>query len=184
MDLEAKMRSLRDMLLQPPADPSVRTDSSVLVVYPPQEELEFRDRLQKLLHVLSDRGVAFRHIDLATLPFEELEARGLLPDVFAREFEEPSVGPGLAGIKRGLARHVQAALKGRVEKAAAEVGTGAVILSSTAALYPVVKFADVLADLRHLPCRIVLAFPGHEEGGKLHFMGQRDGYNYLAVKLS
>ena len=60
---------------------------------------------------------------------------------------------------------------------------GVVILSGTSALYPVIKFADVLAELRHLPCRIVLAFPGREEGGKLYFMNQRDGYNYLAVKL-
>jgi hypothetical protein len=184
MDLETKMRSLREMLLQPAADASVRTDSSVLVVYPPEEENDFRDRLQKLLHLLSERGVVFRHIDLTTLPFEVLEARGLLPDVFAQEFEDPSTGPGLAGIKRGLARYVQEALKQRVEKAAAEVDSGAVILSGTAALFPVIKFADLLADLRHLPCRIVLAFPGHEEGGKLHFMNQRDGYNYLAVKLS
>ena len=178
MDLETKMRSLREMLLQPPADPSVRTDSSVLVVYPPEEENDFRDRLQKLLHLLAERGVAFRHVDLTTLPFEVLEARGLLPDVFTQEFED------LAAIKRGLARAVQEALKQRVEKAAAEIPSGVVILSATASLYPVIKFADVLADLRHLPCRIVLAFPGHEEGGKLHFMNQRDGYNYLAVKLS
>jgi hypothetical protein len=178
MDLETKMRSLREILIQPVADSSVRTDSSVLVVYPPEEENDFRDRLQKLLHLLSERSVVFRHIDLTTLPFEVLAARGLMPDVFAQEFED------LAAVKRGLARAVQEALKERVEKAAAEVGSGAVILSATAALFPVIKFADVLADLRHLSCRIVLAFPGHEEGGKLHFMNQRDGYNYLAVKLS
>ena len=178
MDLETKMRSLREMLLQPLADPSVRTDSSILVVYPPEEENDFRDRLQKLLHLLSERGVAFRHIDLTTLPFEILEARGLLRDVFAQEFED------LAAVKRGLARAVQEALKDRVAKAAAEVPSGTVILSATTALYPVIKFADVLTELRPLPCRIVLSFPGYEEGGKLHFMNQRDGYNYLAVKLS
>jgi hypothetical protein len=27
------------------------------------------------------------------------------------------------------------------------------------------------------------AFPGEERGGKLHFMNQADGANYLAVKL-
>lgn len=172
------MRSLREMLLQRPPDPSVRTDSSILVIYPPEEENDFRDRLHKLLDLLAERGVAFRHVDLTTLPFEVLEARGLLPGVFNQEFED------LPAVKRGLARAVQEALKQRVEGAAAEVSSGAVILSATAALYPVIKFSDVLADLRHLPCRIVLAFPGHEEGGKLHFMNQRDGYNYLAVKLS
>jgi hypothetical protein len=177
MELEAKMRSLREMLLTPPPDPSVRTDSSIFVVYPPEQEIEFRNQLQKMLHVLEQRGIAFRHLDLTTLPFEVLEARGLLPDAFTGEFDD------YPALKRGMARAVQDALKERVSRAAAEVPGGAVILSGTSALYPVIKFADVLAELRHLACRIVLAFPGREEGGKLHFMSQRDGYNYLAVKL-
>lgn len=177
MELEAKMRSLREMLLAPPPDPSVRTDSSIFVVYPPELEVEFRSQLQKMLHVLGERGVPFRHLDLTTLPFEVLEARGLLPDAFTSELDD------YPALKRGMARAAQDALKERVSHAAAEVPGGAVILSGTSALYPVIKFADVLADLRHLACRIVLAFPGREEGGKLHFMSQRDGYNYLAVKL-
>ena len=106
-----------------------------------------------------------------------LDARGLLDDAFRQEFED------YPALKRGLARAVQDTLKQKIALAAAEVPSGAVILSGTSALYPVIKFADVLTELRHLPCRIVLAFPGHEEGGKLHFMNQRDGYNYLAVKL-
>lgn len=177
MELEAKMRSLQEMLLTPPAKRSVRTDSSIFVVYPPDLEIEFRAQLQKLLHVLEERGVAYRHIDLTTLPFEVLEARGLLPDAFASELED------YGALKRGLARAVQDALKDRLARAAAEIPGGAVILSGTSALYPFVKFGDVLKELQQLPCRIVVAFPGREEGGRLHFMNQRDGYNYLAVKL-
>lgn len=177
MELDAKMRSLREMLLAPPQEKSVRTDSSIFVVYPPEAEIEFRNQLQKVLHVLEERGVAFRHVDLTTLPFEALEARGLLPDAFNREFED------YGALKRGLARAVHDALKERVARAAVEVPGGAVILSGTSALYPVIKFGDVLKELQQLPCRIVLAFPGQEESGKLHFMNQRDGYNYLAVKL-
>jgi hypothetical protein len=177
MDLDAKMRSLREMLLAPPREASVRTDSSIFVVYPPDAEIEFRSHLQKVLQLLEERGISFRHLELTTLPFEILEARGLLPDAFTSEFED------YPALKRGLARAVQDALKERISLAAAEVPGGAVVLSGTSALYPMIKFADVLGELRHLPCRIVLAFPGREEGGKLHFMNQRDGYNYLAVKL-
>jgi len=177
MELDAKMRSLREMLFAPPPDRSVLTDSSIFIVYPPEAEIEFRGHLQKLLHLLEERAVAFRHLDLTTLPFEVLEERGLLPDAFANEFED------YPALKRGLARAVQDALKDRISRAVAEIPGGTVIVSGTSALYPVIKFADVMAELRHLPCRIVLAFPGREEGGKLHFMNQRDGYNYLAVKL-
>ena len=64
------------------------------------------------------------------------------------------------------------------------VGTGGnVLVFATVALYPVVRYGEVLRGLRDLGARIVLAFPGEERGGKLHFMNQADGANYLAVKL-
>src|SRR5262245_3662711 len=133
MELESKMRSLREMLLAPPPDPSVRTDSSIFVVYPPELEIELRNHLGKILAVLEERGVAFRHLDLTTLPYEVLEARGLLPDAFSSEFDD------YPALKRGMARAVQDALKERISRAAAEVPGGAIILSGTSALYPVIK---------------------------------------------
>jgi hypothetical protein len=178
MDLEGKMRALRELLLEHVPLPSVRTDSSVLVVYPPEEENDFRQHLHKLIDLLAARGIAFRHIDLATLPFEVLEARGLVPEVFQQEFDD------FPAVKRGLARALHDAVKQRIAQVAAEVPDGTVILSATSALYPLVKFSDLLAELRHVPCRIVVAFPGREEAGKLRFMNQRDGYNYLAVKIN
>lgn len=178
MDLDGKMRALREILLEHSPNPSVRTDSSILIVYPPEEENDFREHLHKLLDLLVARGVAFRHVDLATLPFEVLEARGLTPEVFQQEFDD------FPAVRRGLARAIQDALKERIAQVAAEVPGGPVILSATSALYPLVKFSDLLAELRHVPCRIVVAFPGREEGGKLRFMNQRDGYNYLAVKIN
>jgi len=52
MELDTKMRSLREMLLAPPPDPSVRTDSNIFVVYPPEAQVEFRNHLLKVLHFL------------------------------------------------------------------------------------------------------------------------------------
>ena len=46
-----------------------------------------------------------------------------------------------------------------------------------------VRYGEVLRGLRDAEARIILAFPGEERGGKLHFMNQPDGGNYLAVKL-
>ena len=37
--------------------------------------------------------------------------------------------------------------------------------------------------MRDLDAYLIVAFPGEERGGKLHFMNQADGANYLAVKL-
>ncbi len=178
MDIEAKFRTLRDLLLAPEAGSAIRTDNSILVVYSPDEEQDFRDQMRNLLVLLKERRVAHVHLDLTTLPFEALEEAGRLEELFQLEGEDYQAA------RRGLARFVQDALKQKISQAAGDVGTGNVLLSGTMALYPVIKFADVLAELRHLPCRIVLAFPGHERDGKLYFMNQRDGYNYLAVKLT
>ena len=51
------------------------------------------------------------------------------------------------------------------------------------ALYPLVRYGEVLRGLRDLEVRVILAFPGEERGGKLHFMNHADGANYLAIKL-
>ena len=46
---------------------------------------------------------------------------------------------------------------------------------ATVALYPLVRFGEIPARAARPPCRTVLAFPGEEHGGKLHFMNQLDG---------
>ena len=57
------------------------------------------------------------------------------------------------------------------------------LVSATVALHPLVRYGEVLRGLRDLESRVALAFPGAERGGRLHFMNQPDGGNYLAVKL-
>ena len=64
-----------------------------------------------------------------------------------------------------------------------EIPGGIVIVYATVALFPLVRYGEVLRGLRDVEARIILAFPGEERGGKLHFMNQPDGGNYLAVKL-
>jgi hypothetical protein len=86
-------------------------------------------------------------------------------------------------IKQGLTKRVELALQQRSTAIAAETPGCTVLVYATVALYPLVRFGEILRGLRDLPCRTVLAFPGEERGGKLHFMNLLDGGNYLAVKL-
>ena len=74
--------------------------------------------------------------------------------------------------------------RARLTDEAAQIPGGNVIVYATVALYPLVRYGEILRSLRDLEARIILAFPGEERGGKLHFMNQADGANYLAVKLS
>jgi hypothetical protein len=86
-------------------------------------------------------------------------------------------------MQQGLSQRAEAGLQARLTELAAEVPRGVVLVYATVALYPLVRYGEVLRNLRDLEGRIVLAFPGEERGGKLHFMNQPDGGNYLAVKL-
>lgn len=166
-------------LIREPLRPNggVKTDSSVLLIYPQEKELDFREYLiDAFVPELEAEGVPFRLLDLAGFLFEGLSEetiRNLQED----EFDH------YGWMKQGLSTTVETALRTRITQLAGESPGCAVIVHSTVALYPLVRFGEVLRELRDVPCRTVLAFPGEERGGKLHFMSQPDGGNYLAVKL-
>ena len=82
-----------------------------------------------------------------------------------------------------LSRRVEAALQRRLSETSTKRENGNVLVYNTAAIHPFVRLGEVLRGLRDLSSRIAVAFPGEERGGKLHFMNQPDGGNYLAVKL-
>jgi len=86
-------------------------------------------------------------------------------------------------MKQGLSKRVEANLQKRIAELARDVPGGNVLIYGTVALYPLVRFGEIQRGFRDLKCRTILAFPGEERGGKLHFMNQPDGGNYLAVKL-
>jgi hypothetical protein len=166
-------------LIREPLQPNggVKTDSSILMIYPREKELDFREYLiDTFVPQLKAEGVPFRVLDLEGFLFEGLDEetiRNLQED----EFDD------YRWMKQGLSTTAEAALRKRIAQLAEESPGCAVIVHSTVALHPLVRFGEVLRDLRDVPCRTVLAFPGEERGGKLHFMNQPDGGNYLTVKL-
>ena len=166
-------------LVREPLRPNggVKTDNSILLIYPPEKELDFREYLlDTFVPLLQADGVPFRLLDLSGFLFE-----GLGDDTI-RNLEEDEFDD-YRWMKQGLSTTVEAALRKRIAQLAEESPGCAVIVYATVALHPLVRFGEVLRELRDVPCRTVLAFPGEERGGKLHFMNQPDGGNYLAVKL-
>jgi hypothetical protein len=67
---------------------------------------------------------------------------------------------------------------------AKETPGGTVILYGTVALYPLLRFGEILKDMRKLNCRFVITVPGEERDGTVYFLDQPDSGNYLAVKLT
>lgn len=155
----------------------VKTDNSVLLVYPPARELDFRSELHdKFLAALEQEPCHFSVVDASKslfASFTEEEIQELQED----EFED------YRWMLKGLSQRVERTLTIEIQRAAEGMPEGNVIVHNTMALYPAIRFGDVLPGLRDIPARIAIAFPGEERGGKLHFMSQPDGGNYLAVKL-
>lgn len=155
----------------------LKTDQSIVLVYPPSRELDFREGVEhELLPWLEARRVPCQVLDLSGFLFENLDAR-TVATCQVEEFED------YEWMVQGLAQRMQAALRDRLlEVGKAHPGTN-LLLCGTVALFPLVRFGEVLRDVRDLPVRLAVAFPGEERGGRLHFMSQPDGGNYLAVKL-
>ena len=179
--MEQMFTDLIERILKEPVsiDRGVRTDNSVVLVYPPDRELDFREQLlDTFIPQLDAKGIPYRLLDLtgfllAGLSEEQIEQ--LAED----EFDD------YRWLKQGLSKRAEGALHTRLAAEATAIPGGNVIVFATVALYPVVRYGEVLKGLRDLdlPARVILGFPGEERGGKLHFMNQPDGANYLAVKL-
>lgn len=167
-----------ELIRKPLPAGGVKTDNSALLVYPPERELDFREQLldgfipqliaQKFPHLL---------LDLSGFLFECLDEK-TIPGLQEEEFDNYRL------LIQGLAKRVESRITKRLRECASEVPGGAVFVYATVALFPLVRFADILRELRDLHCRIVIAFPGGERGGKLHFMNRPDGDNYLAVQIT
>ena len=176
--MDTMFKALQE-LIKKPLHPNggVKTDNSILLIYPPDKELDFREYLlDTFIPAIEAQRITFRLLDLTGFLFAGMsdEAVALLQE---DEFDD------YRWMQQGLSKRAEAALHARIEEVAREVPGGNVVVYATVALFPLVRYGEVLRGLRDVEARIILAFPGEERGGKLHFMNQPDGGNYLAVKL-
>lgn len=166
-------------LMEDPVRPDrgVKTDNSVLLVYPPEKELDFHEQLvDGFFPALEAQGSKFHPLDLTGFMFDGLSANAI-ESLQEEEFDD------YRWMLQGLSKRAESSLQTRIEELASQHPGGNVVIYSTVALFPLVRFGEVLREMRDLRSRIAVAFPGEERGGKLHFMNQPDGGNYLAVKL-
>ena len=166
-------------LIKDPLRPNggVKTDNSILLIYPPDRELDFREYLlDTFVPAIEAQRIAFRLLDLTGFLFAEMNDKSVT-SLQEDEFDD------YRWMQQGLSKRAETALHARIEEVAREIPGGNVIVYATVALFPLVRYGEVLRGLRDVEARIILAFPGEERGGKLHFMNQPDGGNYLAIKL-
>jgi len=176
--MESMFRGLMELIKAPIRhDRGIKTDNSILLVYPPDRELDFREHLlDTFVPELEAKNIQFRLLDLTGFLFAGLSEEQVQA-LAEEEFDD------YRWMQQGLSKRAEAALHTRLTDEAGMIPGGNVFVYATVALYPVVRYGEVLRGLRDLGARMILAFPGEERGGKLHFMNQADGANYLAVKL-
>ncbi len=176
--MDAMFTALHELIKEPLRPKGgVKTDNSILLIYPPDKELDFREYLlDTFVPVIKAQRIAFRLLDLTGLLFTGMNDE-TVTSLQEDEFDD------YRWMQQGLSKRAEATLHARLEEVAREVPGGNVIVYATVALFPLVRYGEVLRGLRDVEARIILAFPGEERGGKLHFMNQPDGGNYLAVKL-
>jgi len=169
--------ALFELIKNPLRSSGVKTDNSILLIYPPEKELDFREYLRDTFEPHLQAGqVAYKLLDLTGFLFRGMD-EAAIGNLCEDEFDD------YRWMKQGLSTRVETALRNKIAEFAEEFPGCTVIVYGTVALYPLVRYGEVLRELRDMKCRTALAFPGEERGGKLHFMNQPDGGNYLAVKL-
>lgn len=172
-EVPGKIAALRARLAE-----GTRKGGALLVVYPPEEELEFRARYREVIRELHASGVETRVLDFRVLVFEVLQQRGLLEKAFRLDATESR------DFRQSLAGMVQREAAERLLAAAQESPQAVLLCAHPGALYPWISFSELLERVEHgVPNTLVLPFPGHETGAALHFMGVKDGYNYRAARL-
>jgi len=168
-----KLEELRARLLMP-----MRKGGALLVVYPPEEELEFKSGYQEILQELQANGIMAQVLDFRKLVFEALDAKKLLQKAFQLD------AAGSRDIHQNLAGIVQREAFVRVRSAADQLPDSVLCVTHTASLYPWISYSALLDEVEHLvPNTLVIPFPGTENGPALHFLGVKDGYNYRAARI-
>lgn len=163
---------------QPFEQAAVVTDSSFLLIYPPERELDVRSAIQ-------DR--CYLELKAAGIPCEEFDLSGFLftcftsdeiTDLCEDEFRN------YRHMRQGLAARAERLLVARLTEYSERLPGFNLFVVSTVSLFPLVRYGEILRQLRDLRLRLFIAFPGEERGGKPHFMNEPDGGNYLASKIT
>jgi hypothetical protein len=152
---------------------------AVLVVYPPEEELDFRQQYEVLIREWRAADMECVSLDLAPLPLKVLEAHRKLEKLFKLDAD-----PRKGGLQQDIASLVEPALIELVLGTAREHPSALLCLQRTAALYPWASVSHLLERCENAVMNtIVVPFPGDERGPELHFLGAKDGYNYRAARI-
>lgn len=167
---------LEPELLQHPDKPFGNHDVPFAILcYPPEDEFEVRDEVDKLATRLENQARTCRRVSLAELMFDVLEATESI-----EQWEEVERTLGLSDVLESLPAVLQedGGLVTRVLDEASELDpdTGVLFLMHAGAFFPFFRTSSLLSQLEnklHVPT--VLLYPGQRKGKSgLRFMGKAE----------
>ena len=143
--MESMFAALIELIKSPLRhDRGVKTDSSILLIYPPDRELDFRERLlDTFVPELDAKGIPHRLLDLTGFMFtglSEEQVKSLQED----EFDD------YRWMLQGLSKRVEASFHATFTDLARQNAGGNLIAYGTGALYPLVRFGEILRQRRRI----------------------------------
>lgn len=154
----------------------VHIDNTVLLIYPPEEHFAFTKVLARYLSKLEHKGQKIHTLDLSTLPFEVLDVEDIEED-FRRELDDPR------GFRQEMAGLLEEELVDQILTLSEANPDWPIFLLNPMSLFPWMRYSNVLSEIRNVSNPVVLPFPGTQYGARMHFLNQRDGFNYLATVI-
>ena len=128
-----KLDLLRGLLMQ-----CIPPSGALLVIYPPEEELTFREGYDEVIWELEARKIEINVLDFRTLIFDALASRGKLESVLEHDAK------GDPNTYKSLAKMAQKETETAIFDAAQETPGAILLCKHTSSLFPWVSFAEVL----------------------------------------
>lgn len=174
---QAAVDTVLGKILGKSEDNLVSTDRSTLLIYSPERELEANEIVEeRIFSALSARNRPYTKLDLRWKLFEYFE-----PDEVANLSEDEFFDRNMA--RQDIASRVEYQLQEDLRALSSAKPHAPIFLLRTSFMHPFVRFGELLKQLRDAHSPFYVMFPGEERGGKLHFMNEPDGGNYLATKI-
>lgn len=175
---QAAVDSVLGKILDASGETLVSTDRSTLLIYPPERELEASEVLEERIFTdLSVRKHSFVKLDLRWKLFEYFSAEEV-SDLSDDEFFDRNL------VRQDIASRMEYQLQEDLRSLSALKQHEPIFLIRTSFMHPFVRFGELLKQLRDVHSPFFVMFPGEERGGRLHFMNEPDGGNYLATKIN
>ena len=148
-----------------------------LAVYDPKAERRLRTRLEEFAISTKRAGFRWRQLDLTTAFAEWINGHEYRDRYFA---QPDALDLALSEFQEAVARNVSDTLTD-----AATDDKTVVALVGIGALFPMARVSRLIEDVAPMiQGRLLVFFPGENNGSNYRLLNARDGWNYLAIAIT